>query len=299
MNYKIIQIKKHSFISNTLVIGSGKIKRRVFISLKNKDSLKFTDIKLKKHKQPEFKYEIENKYTGLNFINSNNKIVFHYWNSLGFPCIKHRENNTSANRDAINKIQKTINKYGKIKVMETMDLCKEIFTSYRFEFNLKGIGIKLTLGDFFKYSRYQIERIRTYNKKLYDKNIKSWFEECLHGKEYMENKYLTFQEKDPSPNITSALSRSWKKYINQDELDVEDKEAMIRCCKYVIMFAKNNPHITEFDIVEAIDIYLNRQERKPKLIHAGYLTNNIFWKQIFPKFLVHFGIFKRIENINI
>jgi len=236
-----------------------------------------------------------NKTQPIKFPNEDVKIVFLYWQRMGYPFVKHKEIMSIVTARGIEKTRLAIKKHGKDEVMKAMQRTHDMFNAGWFKHRAYFNDTKLNLPQFFRYDNGSYERVR---RKIKDCPL-SWFKEALKGQHYLESKYH-MELRDRKPRITSRLMESWEKYNGNNGNGVSNgtKNQIIRSSRILSKFSTAND-LDPITLTDIIDGALNKWHTiKPK--HAGYLTNKIFWNEQLPDELVRYGAIeagRRIERI--
>ncbi len=98
----------------------------------------------------------------------------------------HLDEKTQVYIRSIDKIKLALKHTPKNKIIEAIYLCHNIFNSKDFKYKSYCSKSKLPLTSFFNYKQ------KKYNKilKQFPDYPRSWFKECLKGKEYVKGKYV-------------------------------------------------------------------------------------------------------------
>jgi len=277
MNEKKFVVIKHP------TVGSGKIKRRVRITSyrkRNRKPSKLLEVIEKKRitQRTQLKKEVKNPLT---FQSRNEKVLFNYWNSLGYPFVRHRPIKNKTTTRGILLLSKAIRKDGEGKIIHAMNVAKEIFSSPWFKHTHTMDARKITLPDFFKYN----SAVYSFVNKKYNFPI-SWYNECLKGVDHMKEKY-NLELKDKYPDITEQLEVIWKEYTKEKKLTIEEKNILKKVSEKLIRFCKLNKHniFTSDHIgwtLDRINDMLNNfHTYAPEELY--YLRSNNFWNKKLPK----------------
>lgn len=287
----IVPINKRQKLA---LIGSGLISRRALIKPVKKKQIGNVFNDLLQNKKSYFSGQVSNKITqkAIPFKTTAAKIIFHYWNGLGFPFVRHRPVQNKTNFSAIEKINQNVKRYGKEKIIFAIKIGHELFEAKWFKYRVFIAKNKISLSSFFQYSSLEFKLA---DGKCHDMP-RSWFKECLRGQSYLENKY-SIALADSFPQITHKLVDSWKIYKKGDKLLINDNNNLIRCSKLLNKFCEINS-VDALSILDIVDGMLNKWHTyAPK--HSHYLINDIFWKDVLPKELVRYGLFNNMKDIKI
>lgn len=276
------------------LIGSGKISRYYIVKKPQKNRSFDTD---KLQKRMEVKRKVKSK--AIHFNDDKANLIFLHWNTKGIPFTSHKLKDTIIASSGINKASKIGKKYSFRTVRDAIDLCHDTFNSSWFKFRTDKIGIgHLTLSDFFKYSKGAQKGIRNGYKQLAMEGIKSWFQECLKGEDYLKEKY-TFRLKDKNKRLTKSLKAVWLTY-SQDALSPDNKNALTVCTNKAVQFARLNERlgVSAEGVIMIIDNMINKFHiYKPK--HIGYLITDHFWNREIPRELVRYGTVSSVDQSKI
>jgi len=226
------------------------------------------------------------------------KIAFSHWRKLPFPMVRHKPNpNQIVFSKSILLLQKYLRKYSLQQIMAAMDLANETFNSpwfiyYRF-FRTRKIALHTFIQSSPKEKRYLPSSFA---------HKKSILKEFIRGEKYIRKNY-SFEIEDKHPEITQSLIDIWCTYekTNEEYLDQQDKNNLVRCANNVVKFADLNPQFVNVrSVIEVINGMLNVWEtNRFKPDHSGYLANNIFWEKQLPKQLLRFGTFTDKRDIKL
>jgi len=134
--------------------------------------------------------------------------LFNYWNLLGedTPIRKTRIANTKSFYNAIKNIKKALLSYSVEEISEAMDNYYFLLSDEHIKaINMSFAGNTVGLDEFFEFREYTRSRMLTDNPAH---GIKSWFDECLNGKDYLIEKYV-IRQKNEYPNTTAAIKKCW------------------------------------------------------------------------------------------
>ena len=263
------------------LIGSGKVKRQYIVCspIKKSKKKKFKDFTIVTDK-------VRRKPGELNFHNTKVKRIFAHWNTKGYPFQVHKSTHSIIVEIALNRAQRASRKHELQAIINSIDLCHEMFISHWTKFNISFNGImKLGLGNFFEFDKIMMMKR---NRHLKKEGISSWFEECLKGEEYLKKRYSYYLE-DDNPSLTKKLTQIWKTYKGK-KLRPENINTITVCCNKAVEFARLNKQlgISPPVILNTIDNMINNfKEYKPKYIES--FNTDKFWGDRLPNELVRFG----------
>lgn len=276
-------LKKYFWIKPTKGIGSGKISRRVILFKKSSKE----NIKFRKSKKSKFPTSNVISKVGIKFTSPDARIIFYYWQRLGYPFVKHQEKQTKTTTKAIRLIEKNLKKYSKNQIINSMSTTQKLFNAKWFKFRILYGSKKISLPLFFEYDQNQFQ-------KVFQKGIpKSWFLECRKPLGVLEEKYGV-KKKIKHKNITKNLIDSWLKYSQDEEITNNQQNQIISASDKIHMFCKNN-NLDTLMIVEVIDQMLNNWNTwRPKSI--SWMNSDIFIQETLPKELVRANIISKREK---
>lgn len=260
------------------LIGSGKIPRRCLISKP----------KRKRKKQINYNRTLRrtSKADKLNYGSASVKLAFQLWCQLGFPFTTHKPTPSKVVLASITSLKKAIKQHGHNEVVKAIEVGHVVFNSKWFKFKIKKISCR-------DFMRYRQTTKRTLNDEL--SKVDSWLEECLKGKEYLENAY-SFKIKDRYPAVTKGLHKLWEEIHGEDyEILPNEENAFILCSRRIMEFCKVNPDIDELTVIGAMKRVLDNGNFKPE--HARYLVGDNFWRKAIPNSLVKFGVYQYHHQI--
>lgn len=266
---------------NKPLFGSGKISRKIKVKKKHKNKTPFKDIMLKRKTNMSMTKE-KSIPKPIVFGTVEIKIIFEYWNRQGFPFVNHKLSENKTSITAIEKISKILKKTKREKVIKAIDTCHYLFSSSWFKYKYYYSTNKLTLVNFFSYDK---KRYRAIASSIPD-YPKSWFKECLKGREYVKNTY-TVIKKDKNPNITKKLMKIWNVFSGDKQTTLIENNLIIASEKLNNFSIKNN---YDCDIIcDLIDKMLNKWNIiKPR--GTNYFLNDQFWENTIPNELIRYGI---------
>jgi len=281
---KVVVPRIDERLTNPL-IGSGKIRRRCFIKKYEKEksrSEKLHENLFRRSKTIPYRTTKTMAKKPIVFSTANAKIIFNYWNNLGYPFVRHQPIKSKVTSKGIERINKAIKSHGKEAVLNAIATAEKVFNSGWFKWRLAIGTQKLSLPDFFIYSN---EGHKSHSKRI--KNLPwSWFEECAKGLKYMERNYSVVKT-DKLPHITQRLIDTWEEYTKLKPLRSE-REQLKRVSIHLNTFCNNN-ELDWLTIVDIIEGMLNKWHTyKPK--HAGYMLNNIFWGEVLKREIIRYGL---------
>lgn len=136
------------------------------------------------------------------------KSLFVYWNLLAEDgrLRKTKIADTKSFHNSIKGLKEALKKYTVEEIAEAMD-CYDFLLSddYIKSINMSFFGNTVGLDEFFGFREYTRNRMLPDNPAY---GIKSWFDECLNGKEYLMEKYV-IKEKNDCPYTTEAIRKEW------------------------------------------------------------------------------------------
>lgn len=271
-------------------IGSGKISRE-FLVPNRKKKRKFLNGEMKDMMVkrlniipgPVMKKKTTNP---IKFSTASSKLCFNYWNSLGYPFVRHQPLLSKTTVRGLYLLDKAIKKDGKGSVISAMDVAKSTFNAKWFKMRLQVGKKKISLPNFFNYTQNDYNKAKRFTTDL----PRSWYKEFLKGQKYIERKY-SIAVKDPQPDITEKLIEIWNTYdySRRESLSEKQINQFRYCTKILLEFSKLN-EVDPLNVLDIIDGMINKFHLyKPK--HIGYLTSSIFWNEIVPKeFVRYYGI---------
>jgi hypothetical protein len=283
-NKKIFWIKHPKF-------GSGKIHRRIYLHgflLSRPNSHRSTrEEKINLLDNPKHPIN-ESKFV---YPNQSVKIIYGYWNRVGFPFIKHRPIKSKTNSRIFSLLVPICKKYEQRKIVEAIDVGYKIFCNTNFAFHRYYNRNKIGLNDFLDQTMQEYKLIdstpamKTIAKRHGILFPKSWFAECVHGFDYMTKKYIINYMIDDNPEITKKLIKIVQEHQNR-RLNETGLSYMIQFSKMFINFAELN----KFDILWLIDRF-NDALNKFHTVHISktrYLISKSFFEEILPHELIRY-----------
>lgn len=290
MDYKTLR-PEHNYG----IIGSGKISRRVVVS------------RYRKRKRKRFKPPImtstyrnpEQKLLGsLTFPSSQVKIVFAYWQHIGYPFTKHRELKSKTTSRAIRLIQQELKTKSPKEICNVMDICKELFLAGWFKWNpqyVKTLNNKLSLPNFFSFPEDAIKKIR----RTVPDCPKSWYKECTNlSREELKDKY-SFPDK--FPEVTEQLIDIWKQYNGSRRILKKDRAKLVLVAKKIKVLEKRNKgnqYITDRlqnrdwqRFLLSITRRMLNEYRTFEPKHIGWLLMDDFYDKVLPEEIIRQNLF--------
>jgi len=237
---------------------------------------------LKQRKTPvSKKYQ---KGSKIDWGTSNVKLMFNYWNSKGWPFVKHRYSNSKTVVRAIKQLTHFSKKYETRELTDAMDRGHQMFSLKTFMFYNVYRNKKISLSDFLKY---EPELLEIQNKGRKNKLPQSWMEVFLKPKEYAIKHYRR-TPKEHAPYLTKSLINIWVRYkqhnVNVDDFDFKTK--IVRFSNLLFNFSKMNK-LQDVWVVERIDEAMNKF-RTIKLPRLSYALGRGFWSETLPEELLRY-----------
>jgi hypothetical protein len=162
---------------------------------------------------------------------------FHHWNDVGYPLQKHKvDPSTKMFQESIIAIQKALRKHSKEKITQAMTDYKKVLMHPNTWITLNGIGHKVPLFEFFKFTKRTEDAMLTSRIPL---TIESWFDECLKGYDHLESEFGTY-DSDPNPKVTEAIKKAYQHQIADRPFSVSEINCFIRASKFVLEYHSKN-----------------------------------------------------------
>ena len=108
----------------------------------------------------------------------------------------------------------------------------KLITATNTTINLAIPGHKVSLPEFFKFSKHTEERMIKQTQML---EIDSWFDECLKGWENLESTFGRYI-KDHHPKITEELKKQYQSKINNRNFSVSEINCFIKAAKFIVEY---------------------------------------------------------------
>ncbi len=167
------------------------------------------------------------------FPSTDAEACFHHWNDLGYPLSKHKIDPSSKTfTTSLQNIQKALKKHSVAEIKEAMTNYHKIIVAPNTSINLMTPGHKVSLHEFFKFSKYTEERMI---KQTHMLEIDSWFDECMKGYEHLEKEFGKYAE-DNHSKVTEELKRQYKQKIMDRNFSVSDINCFIKAAKLVVEY---------------------------------------------------------------
>jgi hypothetical protein len=161
------------------------------------------------------------------------ELVFNHWNDMGHPLQRHKADpSTKMFQESILAIQKALRKHTKETIMQAMTDYKKILLWDKSWLTLAGIGHKVPLFEFFKFTKRTEDAMLTSRVPL---TIVSWFDECLKGYDHLEREFCKY-ENDPNPKVTERLIHTYQEKVSSRQLSATDVNCFIRATKFVLEY---------------------------------------------------------------
>lgn len=286
MGYDIYWIKHPSF-------GSGKIHRRVKAILVSK-----TFSKLSSGQNEKIEIGRERKKSKLSeskiiFPNPSIKIIFQFWNTQGFPFVKHQPRKSQTLTRIIHNLKSQCEKFEQRQIANAIENGYALFNHPGFYFKHMYSSRKIGLHHFLAFTKTE--------KSMFDEwsNVKqvskrfgvalpdSWFKECLKGWDYLKKNYCNQKEyKDEYPDITKQAISMMQMHLGR-QINNQGKEKLVLFSKMLVNFAKLNG-LDHISLLERINDALN-SFHTIKISKIYYLTTEVFWADTLPSELIRFN----------
>ena len=162
-------------------------------------------------------------------------------------------------------------------------------------------GHVVGLNQFFGFNRFTKESIEDRNIVA---SIKSWFKECIQGRDYLFEKYARSKKADRYPDITNVLRDCWKKtpyyvgaFTSKDERNFAKAAEL-----FVVWYDKNIDHVnTSLDdpaafikkyLFPSIEYIVTLQKRDPVTVTTTWIAAADTFDRGLVAFLKYKGIFQ-------
>jgi len=229
--------------------------------------------------------------------------IFNYWNKFGEPLIRHRINPNSKIYKRVEKmLHQILKKYTIQKIKNSIKNYYNLLSSENTILSKMIPGHIVGLNEFFGFSNFTKQRMQRAKVKL---NIKSWFEECLKGKGFLEKSYGDYVV-DYYPTLTKEFIRLWWIYSDLDEYKLSIKEINYfrkSSFRYVKWWGKNSKNLKIYSITYSIEsfiecIYKSIQfdigdQSWEGLVSLGWLCSDKTYVSRLPMYLKQLGILKK------
>jgi len=290
--------RKNVFAVKGKKYGSGKISRRVCVSAstltssQNKPTKKRRSVVHQELLQAQTAQPISDER--LYFPNPKIKIIFEYWNTLGYPLRTHRQTKTKTTMRIVSGLLTATKHNEQRQIISAIELFHRYCLDPSFAFAGYFIRRKerIPLSEFIRYLPTELRTIRNYPKmrqiqRRHDVEYpESWLAECLKGSDYFERHYFVrVGHKDEHPEITELvvpmLERHQRKKLNERGLEVA-----VKFSKQLFNFGKLN-NIEWGWLLDRIDEGLNKYH-KIYLKRLFHITTDIFWSETLEEYLVSY-----------
>lgn len=275
-------------------LGSGKIKRRVEISLLSKPRRKRPkqqgEERLNRPIAGSKKSNIADNR--LAFKSVAVKQIFQFWNRQGFPFTMHRPIRSKITERCISVLDTHINKYETRQLIDAIEVGYRVFSSNHFIFRFMYRTTKISLPAFFRFSLDEKKMFESWHgikavKKIHGIDLPdSWFKECLKGWSYVNKTYCIYNKvKDDNPEATKQAIDMIEKH-RQRPLNDKGKRDIVKFVKMLFKFGEINS-LDPWWLLEHIGTALNTFHTV-KIDRTHYLTSDIFWSDTLPNELIRF-----------
>lgn len=223
----------------------------------------------------------------IKFTSQDAKIIFNYWQRLGYPFVKHAERQSKVTSKGVRLIEKHLKKYSKTRIINCIETCRALFNAPWFKYRQYYASRKLTLPSFFRYEQSEFSKISR-------KGIpRSWFIECKRPLSKLEVKY-SVRRKSKHPKIMEVLKDIWTRYTRERSFSVNTENTLTIAGEELYNFAIGN-NLDIFMILETIDKMINENKSyQPK--HAGWLKTNHFIQDRLPQELLKSNIIDKNDK---
>lgn len=268
------------------LVGSGKIKRRVRISLESKFANRGRVLR-----QPDEKQTVVNSQI---IFPTSIKIIFEFWNRQGYPFIFHKKQRSKVVSRIFSLLQPICKKYERREITNAIEVGYRLFNNKSFVFHFAYNKYKIAFPTFLRHSA---EEQRSYESWETMKRVKkqngialpiSWFQECLKGWDYLERNYL-FKDtgpKDEHPELTEQAIRMMNHHRRR-EINDKGKRDLVKFSRMLVNWGRIND-IDPYWLIDHIETALN-DYKTMKVDKTYYLTTEIFWTETLPDELVRYN----------
>jgi hypothetical protein len=276
---------KTIWVPPTTGIGSGSISRRIILRTEYEKNKPPIPIRSRKNKLPK---KIPKSRSGIKYPSPESRVVFGYWQRLGFPFIKHKEQQSQTVAQGLLLIEKAVRKYSKNQVVNSMSTAHVLFNAPWFKHRNYFAAKKISLPSFMRYSN------STYNSVSRRKFPRSWFQQCRKPVEILQEKYGTVKKVE-HPKVVKLLTDAWIRYSGNRKISTSKANRLAFISERLYKFCENNPQIDLYMVLEVIDKMLNEwKSYKPK--NLGYLGYDSFLHERLPDELLRYGVIDRQER---
>ena len=151
------------------------------------------------------------------------KELFLYWNSLGDPIPYHKTDPKAKSfTRSLSELDILLKRdYSKEEIKQSMANYKWLLGLDSFLLR-RVSGTVVGLCDFIKFSNFQVDQIKKFNKLIVEKGVDSWFVECLNVREVLESRWSKLKP-NPYPKETEKLKQLWKEFGGRKLHPVDDE----------------------------------------------------------------------------
>ena len=226
--------------------------------------------------------------------------IFLFWGSLGKPFSVHKKSQQPF-IVAMKNIQKTLKTYSKQDIKRSIKTYHDLLISKDTGIRLKSLGHLVNLNEFFGFKKVTKDYMKDGNIAL---QVKSWFQECLPGKDpFLKFQKTKFMQDNYKP-ITKEIKRLWVQralggqkviFKNQDENSFKRTSK-----RFVLWWQENSRHLDlpaherrgPAPCVHYLFDALEFMNNGYKGVHPGWLYNDIMFDGNLP-------IYFQEQNISI
>ena len=218
--------------------------------------------------------------------NSKDKIIsdlITYWNGLGKPFVKHRENGKPYNK-TIKLLEKKLKRQRPNKIYKSIDEAHRAFNDLRFKYRPDKIS-------FPAFIKYTAEDLR-YNKMADKLGVRSWLEFFIKGD--VSSMYMS---KSAHPLALKSMVEMWCDYTGNEELTGSDISKLSQFVSMAEKFRKLNNDM--FDVIFYFGKMISWESWRWKPTDPSHLLGDIFWREKLPKAIMHDNPSIRRDEINL
>lgn len=159
--------------------------------------------------------------------------LFNFWQDL--KIVNHKKSKTRDN--ALQNLNIKLQKYSLQEIKSAMQTYKDLLDNPYNILKLKS-PYKVGLNEFFKFGSYTKDTIVKSYEKL--SGVKSWFDECMKGEDYLEKYDCT--KKDEYPNVTKKLKKEYSRVISHlpESLSALEENSFRKAASLLVEFIKKN-----------------------------------------------------------
>jgi hypothetical protein len=219
--------------------------------------------------------------------------IFTHWNKQ--PCLPtHRRGaQYKTYQTSIAHIQTALRHHAPMIIKQAIDNYNELLGDPYTVLRGNAAPVRVGLNEFFKFAAYS-NRVRDHAKHPLQK-MKSWFDECSMGMEYLLNVYGALRT-NKHPIVANALTGALKEGgIITGEPTPIDINAIRTAAERVVAFYKNQKDVLPARI-RPPDLARELVNAVEGAKHAGYLLSDITWNN-FENYLAEQGIMERRLNV--